>query len=143
MLDRTFPTTVGFCVASGFDLPASKQPTSSPGFAAASGAVRTAPLPALNVKVPVASPLQPSYLQKQSMPVDTSVPSKSQEVFTPTNSNNLGWKGLLEISRNSGASGVLGFCKVCKATPQQATCPILDHLASCRAVFNVAFAEWG
>mmetsp|Transcript_34762 Transcript_34762/g.88019 ORF Transcript_34762/g.88019 Transcript_34762/m.88019 type:complete len:786 (-) Transcript_34762:2790-5147(-) len=112
MLDRTFPTTVGFRVASGFDLPTATRPESNPGFAAAAGAVRPTPLPALSVKLPATPPLQPNPLPRQSLTDSSAISAtKNKEASTPTNADQLGWKGLLEISRNSGASGVLGSKK--------------------------------
>lgn len=120
---KPFPTTTGFHVTSGFDVSA------SPCFGGFSTSLSMPqPMPMFNVKVPVTPPAATSTVQqKQQQLQETGTASKREVTATPTNADQLGWKGLLEISRNSGASGVLG----CRATDEEDHASKDAHIEIC------------
>ena len=92
----TIPTTIGFQSTTGFDLPSSAS-APAPGAAPHRSSFTS---PALNLRVHV----DPTSF-------GTVIPSiKAPPPIVPddTSSSSVGWKGLLEMSRNSGASGVVG-----------------------------------
>jgi hypothetical protein len=92
----------------GFALASSQEPSSS--LPARAAAVTPQPMPGLTVKLPPTPQLSAHNTSKvhaatsvQHQPVQ-----QAPAPATPSSADHLGWKGLLEISRNSGASGVLG-----------------------------------
>lgn len=114
LLDRSVanaPMTTGFVRISGFDVREHHSPSLGSGFAAAASNFRDKALPALSVKVPSTPPIQ-SAQPKAAGPTQPGSASNKKEgaPATPT-SDQVGWKGLLEISRNSGMSGVVLGCR--------------------------------
>jgi hypothetical protein len=97
----------GFALASSQVDPSSSLPV------ARAGAVTPQPMPGLTVKLPPTPQLSAHNSSKVHASSATSFHQPAQQApapapATPSSADHLGWKGLLEISRNSGASGVLG-----------------------------------
>eukprot|EP00798_Chlamydomonas_sp_ICE-L_P031175 gene31175-6318_t len=110
---RVFPTILGFKATTGFSLSVTGQDAANNSISASAPSPLSTPLPALPPPHPALDSIQ--QMPPKSCNSDPNLASSlSKQNFRPPNIHSssarrevVGWKGLFEISRNSGTSGVM------------------------------------